>query len=167
MINNIVIGNIMALIGSILMVSLGLIKEKKKILLVQTTQIGMFILSDLILGGISGAIINFIGCIRNILCYKNKLDKNIKIILVILSVIMILFFNNMGFIGLLPLISTVTYTIFMSIKDIVKFKYLIIFTMVIWCIYDICIKSYTSAVFDFLSIWFNLYSIYKIKKSKV
>ena len=82
----ILIGNIIALIASVLMVYSGYVKNKKKILIIQTIQIILFALSDLVLGGITGTIINIISSIRNILCYKGKLNIISKVILIILSV---------------------------------------------------------------------------------
>lgn len=158
-----IIGNVIALIASILMVYSGLIKQKKKILYIQTIQIGLSVLSNLILGGITGAIINTLSLVRNILCYKDKLQLKEKCIITILAVILSLCFNNLGIIGLLPLISTIAYIWLMNIKDTIKFKYLIIFTMIMWLIYDLYIKSYTSAVFDFLNILANIISIFQIK----
>jgi hypothetical protein len=159
----IIIGNIVALIGSILLVYSGLIKPKKKILYVQTIQIGVLVISNLILGGITGAIINTLSCIRNILCYKNKLGKKEKVIITILAIIFSVAFGNFTLIDMLPLISMVAYLWLMNVKDVVKFKILIIFNTVFWLIYDIYIKSYTSAVFDFLCIVANIVSIIQIK----
>lgn len=159
----IILGNIVALIASILMVYSGVLKQKKKILYFQTVQIGLSVLSNIILGGITGAIINALSLIRNILCYKDKLGIKEKIVITILAVTLSLLFNNLAFIGILPLISTVVYIWLMNIKDVTKFKILIIFTMTLWCIYDLYIKSYSSAVFDFFNIIANLFSIFKIK----
>ena len=158
-----VIGNIIALAASILMVYVGIIKTKKKIIYVQSIQIGLFVVSNLVLGGITGAIINFLSFIRNILCYKDKLGLKEKIILTFLSITLSLLLNNLGIIGLLPLVSTVTYLWLMNIKDVVKFKYLICFTMVLWLIYDFGIKSYTSSVFDLFTIISNIVSIIQLK----
>ena len=162
----IVIGNIIALIASIIMVYSGYLKEKKKILYTQTIQIGLSVLSNIILGGITGAIINVISCIRNILCYKEKLNNVAKFILIVLATVLSLCFNNLGLIGLLPLISTITYVLLMNIKDVIKYKYLNIFTMIIWLIYDLYIKSYTSACFDFMNIVANIVSIIQINNNK-
>ena len=162
----VIIGNIVAFIGCMLMVYTGLIKEKKKIIFVQTIQIGFLIVSNVILGGITGAIINLISCIRNIICYKDRLGKKEKIILVVISTVLSLYFNNLGIIGLLPLISTVSYTLLMDMKDVIKFKILIIFTLILWLLYDIYILSYSSAVFDFLNIITNLIAIYQINNLK-
>ena len=164
--NYLIVGNIVALIGSLLMVYTGIIKEKKKIIFVQTIQIAFLIASNLILGGITGAIINAVSCVRNIICYKDKLGTKEKIILVVISTTLSLYFNNLGIIGLLPLISTVSYTLLMDMKDVIKFKILLIFTLVLWLIYDLYIKSYSSALFDFMNIITNLFSIYQLTKIK-
>lgn len=159
-----IMGNIIALIASIIMVYSGYLKEKNKILYAQTIQIGLSVLSNIVLGGITGAIINVISCVRNILCYKEKLNTISKTILILLATILSLFFNNLGFIGLLPLISTIIYILLMNTKDVIKFKCLIIFTMMLWCCYDLYVKSYTAACFDFMSIITNFISINQINK---
>ena len=97
----IVIGNIVALVGSVLMAYSGIIKEKQKIIIVQTIQMLMLGLSNIILGGIPGAIINSVNCIRNILCYEEKLGFKEKLILVTISVSLSIYFNNLGIIGIL------------------------------------------------------------------
>lgn len=163
----IVLGNIIALIASILMVYSGILKTKKKILYIQTIQIGLSVVSNAILGGITGAIINILSCVRNILCYKNKLNKVAKTILIFLAIILSFKFNNLGILGTLPLISMVVYILFMNVKDVIKFKYLIIFTMIMWFVYDLYVKSYTSAVFNFVNIIANIISIIQIKNKIV
>ena len=160
----IILGNIIALIASIIMVYSGYLKQKKKILYVQTIQIGLSVLSNIVLGGITGVIINVISCVRNILCYKEKLNNTSKFILIILATILSLCFNNLGTIGLLPLISTITYILLINIKNIIKFKYLTIFTMILWFFYDLYIKSYAFALFDAMCIITNISSIIQIKK---
>lgn len=163
---NIIIGNIIALIASILMVYSGMLKQKNKILHFQTVQIGLSVISNIVLGGITGAIINALSLIRNILCYKDKLGLKEKIVITILATILTLKFNNLGYIGLLPLISTVSYVWLMNIKDVKKFKWLIVFTMLMWFIYDVVIKSYTSAIFDFMNIVANIVTLFQIKSVK-
>ncbi|MBQ2836418.1 MAG: YgjV family protein [Clostridia bacterium] len=162
----IIIGNIIALLASLLMVYTGLLRKKEKFIYIQTFQMLLLAISNLILGGITGVITNIFGCIRNILCYKNKLKNTEKIILVVITSVFSLCFNNLGFIGILPLISTVTYTLLIDLKDVVKFKILVILTVILWFIYDIYIQSYTSAIFDFMTIITNTIAIYKLHYSK-
>lgn len=163
----IVIGNIVALIASLLMVYSGAVKKRKKILYIQTIQIGLSVISNIILGGIVGAIINALSCVRNVLCYKNRLGLREKIIITVLAILLSIKFNNLGLIGILPLISTITYLWLMTVKDVVKLKALIIFTMVLWFVYDLVIKSYSSSFFDLMTAVVNIYSIIKLKNKKL
>lgn len=160
---SVVIGNIISLLASVLMTYSGYIKSKGKFLIVQIVQMSLSALSNFILGGITGTIINLVNIIRNVLCYKNKLNKYSIILILTLSISLSLYFNNLNFIGLLPLLSTILYTTLMNIKDIKKFKYLTITTMLLWLIYDICIMNYVSALFDLLTIGSNSIAIYQLK----
>lgn len=160
---NVVIGNIISLLASVLMTYSGYIKSKGKFLIVQIVQMSLSALSNFILGGTTGTIINLVNIIRNVLCYKNKLNKYSIILILTLSISLSLYFNNLSFIGLLPLLSTILYTTLMNIKDIKKFKYLTITTMLLWLIYDICIMNYVSALFDLLTIGSNSIAIYQLK----
>ena len=123
----IIIGNVIVFVAALLMVYSGIIKEKKKILYIQSLQIGLTIISNLLLEGITGAIINAISLLRNILCYKEKLGLKEKIFITILSVVLTVYFNNLGIIGLLPLIATVVYLWLMTTKNVIYFKILILF----------------------------------------
>ena len=118
----ILIGNIIALIASIIMVYSGTIKDKKQILLVQGIQIGLSVISNIVLGGITGAIINALSFARNILCYKDKFSLREKIIFTILSIGLSIAFNNLGLIGYLPLVSTLVYLWLITLKDVIKVK---------------------------------------------
>lgn len=147
------------------MVISGLQKKKKTILFIQIIQITLSVISNIVLGGYTGAIINAISCIRDILCYKDKLGTKEKIIIIILAIGLTITFNNLSLIGLLPLIATIVYISFMNTKNVVKFKFLVIFSMIMWLVYDLYIKSYTSGIFDFLSIAANIIAIYQLQKN--
>lgn len=164
--NTLLVGNAIAFIASILMIVASYIKNKKNIIMVQSIQIGLFVISNLILNGISGAIINAANLVRNILCYKNKLTKKSIIIISVIVTVLTLYFNNRGFIGLIPLICSLIYTAFMNTKSTIKLKQLILMSMISWAIYDFTIQSYTSTVFDLLSAIACIISMYQLKKNK-
>ena len=82
----------------------------------------MSVISNLVLGGISGAVVNAVSCVRNIVCYKNKLDMKAKMIFVVVTTILTIAFNNLLFIGLLPLAASLTYIVFMTERNVIKFK---------------------------------------------
>lgn len=159
-----IVGNIIALIAAIIMMYTGYVKNKKKIIFLQTVQIGLSVISNLVLGGIPGAVVNAVSCVRNIVCYKNKLDMKAKMIFVVVTTTLTIAFNNLMFIGLLPLAASLTYIVFMTERNVIKFKVITIATLIMWGIYDICIQSYTSACFDFLTVATNLIAIVQIRK---
>lgn len=156
------IGNIVALIGSIIMIMVGLIKSKKKILIVQTIQVAFFMVSNFILEGFSGVIINGSNIVRNILCYKDKFTTKIKVILGIVITITTIYFNNKGIIGYFPLISALACLIFYGEKNVMKYKLWLGLTTILWLVYDAYIQSYTAAIFDLSFIISNFIGMYRV-----
>ncbi|MBR2704863.1 MAG: YgjV family protein [Clostridia bacterium] len=163
----VIIGNVIALVASIIMVYTGYIKIKEKIILWQTVQIGLSVVSNIVLGGITGAIINALSCVRNILCYKDKLGKKEKAVLIALSIGLSIAFNNIGWIGILPVVSTVLYILFMDIKNVRLFKYLTITTMILWMSYDFYIKCYVAGTFDCLCLIANVIALIQLRMKGV
>lgn len=161
-----IIGNILALIASLLFIYAGILKQKKKILLTQSIQKVLSAISNIVLKGYSGAITHTISLISYLLCYFDKLTTLLKIIITIILIALAVSFNNLGMIGFLPLVSSISYLWFMDIKDIIKFKYLLLFTIILWGIYDLTIKSYTSFIFGIFSEITTIISIIQIKHNK-
>ena len=88
---------------------------------------------------------------------------NTSSLLSIISIALTVYFNNYGLIGYLPLISGLIYLWFMTVKDVIKFKILIIVSVVFWLIYDITIQSYTASLFDLITIIVSSISVIKLK----
>ena len=76
---NLIIGNIFGLLSSLLMVLIGLIKSKKKIIYVQSIQILVYAISNIFLGGFTGIIISIVNLFRNFLCYKIISQEGVKL----------------------------------------------------------------------------------------
>ena len=163
---NLIIGNLIAFTASGLMIYSGTRKKKDEILYIHSVEKVLATLSNIVLGGITGAITSAIGFVRNLLCYKNKLVTKQKLIIIILMSSLSLYFNNLGIVGILPVIATAIYTLFMDIKDIIKFKILTISTTMLWVVYNFYILAYASIVFQTLQIIANGIAIYKICKEK-
>ena len=69
----VIIANIIDFAAALIQVGSGSIRKKSKILVVQTIQLLMQAVSMLLLGGVTGAANNVISCVRNYLCYKEKM----------------------------------------------------------------------------------------------
>ena len=93
--------------------------------------------------------------IRNILSYKDKLTKNITIILIILGIIIGLYANNRGIIGWLPIIASATYTICIYITtNEQQMRWALIFNMLLWFVHNAYVQAYPSAIANIvLCLW--------------
>lgn len=161
-----IIGNVIALIASIFMVIAGLLNDRRQILVVQIIQMTLFIISNVVLGGYTAVVVNAISIVRNIVAYKGKLTNNVSYFLLVLTTIFTLIFNNHFIIGLLPLVGTIVFTLNLNNKNITKLKLALSFSMLMWLIFDLYIKSFSSALFDFLSMAAGIMTIYQIKNKK-
>ena len=148
----IIIANAIDFIAALIQVGSGSIKKKSNILAVQIIQLLMQGVSMLLLGGITGAISNVLSCYRNYLCYKEKLNRVWKGILIAASVAMTLLFNNQGWLGIIPVAVCTVYILLMDVKDPIKFKLLVTLSFVPWIIYHFALQLYVAAIFDAVSV---------------
>ena len=147
----VIIGNIVGLLASIVMAYSGILKKKKKMLFFQCIEKVLLVISNLLKPE------------------KKIYARNIvsKIILTVISIPVTIYFNNRGLIGLLPLIAAISFIWLMTVKDVKKFKLLIIVTTAMWSIYNFYIQSYVTFAFETLTIITNIISIIMLNKKKV
>ena len=149
-----------------LQVASGSIKQKAKILVVQTVQLLMQGVSMLLLGGITGAVSNALSCLRNYLCYKGKLSPLWKGLLIAASILMTVFLNNQGLLGILPAVVCTVYILLMDLKDPIAFKLLVTVSFVPWVFYHFFLQAYVATVFDVLTIISNAVTLALMIKEK-
>ena len=160
------IANIIDFLASILMVASGSIKKKAKILAVQIVQLLMQSVSMLLLGGITGAVNNVLSCLRNYLCYKDKLNIFWKAALIAVSIGLTLLLNDQGLLGLIPVVVCTVYILLMDLKDPIAFKLLVTLTFVPWVFYHFYLGAYVAAIFDTLSVITNAVTLGIMIKEK-
>ena len=164
--NIILIANIVSLIGSIIMVSVGFIQTKRNILIAQSMQLTFMGIANLMLGGVTGFIADIVSVIRNITASKVIFTTKIKALFIILIIGVSLPFNTNGSLGLIPIICGIIFTLVLDQKDERILKCAIIIAQVLFSIYDFCILNYTGFIFDILTIISNLIGIYMLFKNK-
>ena len=149
---SVVLANIIDFIAAVIQVCSGPIKQKSKILAVQILQLLLQAVSMLLLGGITGAISNVLSCLRNYLCYKEKLTAFWKVFLIAASIAMTVLLNTQGLLGMLPAAVCTVFILLMDVKDPVKFKLLVTLSFIPWVFYHFLLGSYVGAVFDVATI---------------
>ena len=141
-------------------------KSKHKMLVWQITDYIFTAIANLLLGGYTGALTISISIIRNSLMVKKKMTKAILTILIIIQIIVGTYLNQLGLIGYLPIISSVSYSLAIAATPNLQWlRWVIIENMLLWLIYDLTIQAYPAAVTDVTITLTTLVAIIKNRKT--
>ena len=156
------IGFIFSAIGATCLAISSFAKTKKTMLTWQLSDYFFTMIANFLLGGYTGAISISVSIIRNTLMIKHWDSIYTTIILVIIQVSAGTYFNNLGLIGLLPLISSISYTIISFATDKVQWlRWVTVENMVLWAFYDFTIKAYPALLMDIVITLTTLIAISK------
>lgn len=161
-----IVGNILAFIGSLLMIYSGTILNKKKILLVEIIEMIILALGNIVVAGIHGALVNLLNMTIDILCFKGKLNFKSKSVLTVGMLLLQFNIKEVSILGTLIIIAALTNLWLMDTKNVAFYKGLCIFAMVTWLMYDISLSLYTAVIFDVITIGVNIVSIIRIKQTR-
>ena len=160
------LGNIAAFIGCIIMVAIGLVKKKEHILTAQCVQFAFMGLGNLALGASAGAVSNAVSIVRNLVFARVKNTTALKLIFIALQAVLTLLAGGTALIEWLPVTAVVVYTWCLDIKSDVGFKLVILGTQVLWTVYDLHYRNYVAFTFDILTMISTVIGIFRIKKAK-
>ncbi len=160
------LGNIAAFIGCVIMVAIGLIKKKEHILTAQCFQFAFMGLGNLALGATAGFISNLVSIVRNLVFTRIRPTFALKIGFIAVQALLTLLIGGTALIEWLPVIAVVVYTWFLDIKNAVAFKLMIIGTQLLWTVYDLYYQNYVAFTFDLLTMVSTVIGIIRIKKEK-
>lgn len=160
------LGNIAAFIGCILMVGIGLIKKKEHILTAQCFQFAFMGLGNLALGATAGVISNAVSIVRNLVFARVKNTTMLKVVFIAVQAVLTLLAGGTALIEWLPVTAVVVYTWCLDIKSDVGFKLVILGTQVLWTVYDLHYRNYVAFTFDILTMISTVIGIFRIKQEK-
>ncbi len=150
-----IIGNIFSLFSAICIAISVIKKNKNDLIWWQILDVMFCILSNIALYAYAASTTNVISLIRNILAYKNKLTKLWTVVLTVLCIIVGLWANNLGIIGLFPIVASASYTVLIYIsKNDQQMRLALLSNLMLWFVHDAYVQAYPSAFTDLiLSLW--------------
>lgn len=163
---NIILGNIVSLMGCTVMVLIGFIKNKDRYIVMQTLQFLLNALSHFLLGGFGGTVASLVSAARNIIIAKWKCTPAIKIAIIAVQVALSISTVTAHPITWIPIIAAGMFTWYIDTKDVMWFKWVIIITLVMWTVYDIWHHNYVSVWFSIFTAVSNGISMVKIHKER-
>ena len=141
-------------------------KTTKGVLLVQCISQLIYCTGTLVLKGYSGAVQNAVSILRNLVAIRKVESKFVEWFLVILGVVLGLVFNNLGVMGLLPVIANLQYTLaifrFQDNERALKISFLIAVGM--FAIFNIAIYNIVGVISNLVVLFTTAAVLFKTKK---
>lgn len=108
---SLIVGNVCSLLAMITDSVSAAQKTPKAVLLVQSLSQLIYCIGTVILKGYSGAVQNAVSIVRNFIAIRGPVSKYVEWSLLILGIVLGIGFNNLGLMGLLPVIANAQYTV--------------------------------------------------------
>lgn len=161
------LGNLASLVGCALMVAIGFVRQKDRVIRLQCLQFGFLAAGNLLLGAVSGFISGVVSILRNLIFPRVKGGLGLKLLFIGVQLALTLMAGWDGLISLLPLFSGILFTWYIDTKSDVQLKAVIIAAQIMWAVYDIYYRNYVAFTFDILTVLSNLAGIAMLKKAEV
>jgi hypothetical protein len=149
-----IIGNLLSLMAMASNAFSATRKTTKGILLTQNLSQLLYAGCAIVLGGYSAAVQNVVSIARNFSAIGKKRSKVLEWTLVAAGVVLGIAFNNLGIIGLLPVLGNLQYTLaifrFTDNERAVKISFLI--SVVCYVVFNALILNFVGAVSDLVVI---------------
>ena len=141
---NIVVGNVCSLLAMGTDTISSTQKTANRVLWVQTLSQLIYFIGTIVLKGYSGAVQNAVSIFRNLAAIKKINSKIVEWSFVVLGVALGLFFNNLGWVGLLPVVANLQYTLsvfrFKDNERALKIAFLI--SVVMFSIFNLALLNF-------------------------
>ncbi len=159
-------GNLVSMVGCVLMVAIGFVRKKERILALQCVQFGILGLGNLILGAYSGFISGMVSVLRNLIFPWVNGGLGLKLVFIAAQVVLTTMAGWAGIISLLPLCAGILFTWFIDTKSDMQLKAVIIVGQVLWGIYDFHYRNLVAFSFDLLTIVTNFIAVILLKRDE-
>jgi hypothetical protein len=162
-----VVGNFCSLLSA-LCIAVSAVKQSKKDFMFWQIGDALFgILVNIALSAHSALIISLACLVRNVLSYQGRLTRKLTFVLLVVSVAIGIYANNLGIIGWLPIVASSAYTLCIYLtKDEQQMRYSLIVNMVLWFVHNAYVQAYPSALANIVLCVWTLVQIVKYRKAQ-
>lgn len=160
---NIVIGNAISLIAGIFIILSMWVNDEKRAYKYQFLNAFILIISSAFFFSWTGVTTMAIAAARNAMVYKDRLTIGWTVFFIIISIVLGLLVNTMGFVGLLPIIAIVQITLCnYYLKSIKTIKIGFIVNSAIYIVYFLAIWDFSSAAIETITALVGLVSLVRL-----
>ena len=164
---NIIIGNAISLVAGVFIILSMVVNDEKRAYKYQFWNAFILIISSVFFFSWTGVTTMAIAASRNAMVYYDKLTKHWTVFFIIVSVVIGLMVNTMGFVGILPIIAIVQITLCnYYLKSIKTIKTSFIVNSAIYVIYFLAIWDISSATIEAFTAMIGMVSLVRLLKNK-
>lgn len=166
--NEIIIGNICS-IGAMISDSYSSTKKTRKdILLVQCISQIFYAAGSFILKGYSATVQNVVTIFRNTYAVYGKRNRLAEWFFILLPVILGLAFNNRSWLGVLPVVANLQYSLIMMFcrENPIMLKYSLVVVCILFTVFNFAIMNFVSGISCIVTTIVTLIAIIKSKSNK-
>ena len=157
------VGNGISFIAGIFLIVSYCVNDVKKAYKYQFLNAFVLAISSVFFLSWTGVTTLSIASARNAMVYKDRLTFNWTIFFLIVSVVLGVLVNTMGFIGLLPVIAIVQITLCnYALKSIKSIKVSFIINSLIYIVYFLAILDFTSAAVETITVALGALSLVRL-----
>lgn len=144
-----VVANLFSSIGTGLLAYSTFSKKKSKMLWIQVGDCWFNALGNLFVGSYAAMITNLFALVRNVLNATKLMSNWLLWILTLALICYGLEFNTKGFVGLLPVVASVEYTIWSTkSKNTQQLRIALAINLVLWFVHDCAVGLYPAMIVD-------------------
>ena len=153
MTKEVIIANILTILGQFVVFYASTRKDKRQILSFQIVSMLIMSLGSLLLKGYSAIVMDAVAILRNLFSLFSIDHRLLPYLFIGLSVVFGHIFNNMGWVGYFPMIANVVQSIFVLNKKTTtrQLQFVFSFASFCWAIYNIAIRAYAGMFFDLVN----------------
>lgn len=160
---NIIIGNIISLIAGVFIILSMWVNDEKKAYFYQFLNAFILIISSVFFFSWTGVTTMAIAATRNMMVYKDRLTLRWTVFFIVISVVLGLMVNTMGFVGLLPIIAIIQITLCnYYLKTIKSIKTSFIVNSAIYIVYFLAILDFSSAAIESVTALIGVVALFKL-----
>ncbi len=164
---NIVIGNVISLIAGIFIIISMWVNDEKQAYKHQFLNAFILMISSVFFFSWTGVVTMAIAASRNLVVYKDRLTLRWTVFFIVISIVLGVLVNTMGFVGLLPIIAIVQITLCnYYLKTIKKIKVGFIVNSAIYIVYFLAIWDFASAAIESFTALVGVVALARLVMSK-
>ena len=160
------LGNLLSLVGCSMMILIGFIKKKEKIMLAQFSQFCVQSVSNLVLGSVSGFIAGIIAAIRIYVFTKFRVTVWLKLAFLAIQAVLTMAAGAQTIIEWIHFLSMILYTWYLDTENVVLFKLVNIFGICMWAFHDFHYRNFVAFSFDVFAIVSTTIGIWLVIRDK-